>query len=202
MNNEVVTPKQQRSIEKRNKIIEAGIHLFSEKGYYHTTTAEIAAAAGVSTGIVYRYFPDKKAIFLEMMQNVYQNFYQGFLYKLKQLSSLNQLNVFLDQVISMIIASHSMDKSVFEEVDALSHYDADVSALVKNANETMINEITAILPSFGIHSPHPHEKLHIVFNLVESYCHEVVYSREECKDYDYLKNLIIETCIHLLEQDD
>ena len=62
--NNVVIPQQPRSIEKRNKIIEAGFRLFSEKGYYNTNTAEIANQSGVSTGILYRYFTDKKAIYL------------------------------------------------------------------------------------------------------------------------------------------
>ena len=53
MKNEVRQPRQERSIEKKNKIIEAGYQLFSEVGYYGTNTAEIAKRAGVSTGIVY-----------------------------------------------------------------------------------------------------------------------------------------------------
>ncbi len=65
--NQISEPKQQRSIEKKRRIIEAGFKLFCEKGFYKTNTAEIAKEAGVSTGIVYRYFPDKKAIFLECL---------------------------------------------------------------------------------------------------------------------------------------
>jgi AcrR family transcriptional regulator len=61
---QIRVPRQQRSIEKRNKIIEAGYQLFCEKGYHNTNTAEIARVAGVSTGIVYSYFKDKKDIFL------------------------------------------------------------------------------------------------------------------------------------------
>ena len=53
---DIYEPKQKRSIEKRNHMIETGIELMTEKGYHHTTTDDIAAAAGVSTGIIYRYF--------------------------------------------------------------------------------------------------------------------------------------------------
>ena len=49
-------PKQERSIEKKNRIVRAGFELFSKVGYYNTNTAEIAKLAGVSTGIVYGYF--------------------------------------------------------------------------------------------------------------------------------------------------
>ena len=62
MGKEIREPRQERSIEKKNRIIRAGYELFSEVGYYNTNTAEIAKRAGVSTGIVYGYFRDKKDI--------------------------------------------------------------------------------------------------------------------------------------------
>ena len=40
-------PRQKRSIEKKNKIIKAGIELILENGYHSTTTADIAKKAGV-----------------------------------------------------------------------------------------------------------------------------------------------------------
>ena len=51
---EIRIPTQKRSIKKRNKIIEKGFELICEKGYYNTTTPEIAESAGVSTGIIYQ----------------------------------------------------------------------------------------------------------------------------------------------------
>ena len=61
-------PKQQRAIEKKEKIIEVGFNLICENGYYNTTTAEIAKVAGVSTGIVYQYFKDKYDILIEGLE--------------------------------------------------------------------------------------------------------------------------------------
>ena len=63
--NAIREPIQKRSIEKKEKIIKYGFDLICEKGYYNTNTAEIAKAAGVSTGIVYSYFNDKHDILLE-----------------------------------------------------------------------------------------------------------------------------------------
>ncbi len=61
---EVRIPVQKRSIEKKNKIIEAGFDLICEKGYYNVSTPDIAKHAGVSTGIIYQYFKDKHDIYL------------------------------------------------------------------------------------------------------------------------------------------
>ena len=43
-------PKQARSKQTREKIIQAAIRLFQERGYEKTTSNEIASAAGVSVG--------------------------------------------------------------------------------------------------------------------------------------------------------
>ena len=64
MDSNVREPKQQRAIEKKEKIIDVGFELICKNGYYNTNTAEIAKLAGVSTGIVYQYFKDKHDIFI------------------------------------------------------------------------------------------------------------------------------------------
>ena len=53
-------PIQKRSIEKKTKIIKAGLDLFYKKGFYNTNTVEIAKIIGVSIGTVYSYFKDKE----------------------------------------------------------------------------------------------------------------------------------------------
>ncbi|MGP4048891.1 TetR/AcrR family transcriptional regulator [Streptomyces sp. 2A115] len=44
---------------RRQEILEAALTLFAEKGFAHTSMADIAAACGISIGAVYRYFPSK-----------------------------------------------------------------------------------------------------------------------------------------------
>ena len=63
-NKEIREPIQKRSIQKKESIISKGFELICQKGYYNTNTAEIAKAAGVSTGIVYQYFKDKHDILI------------------------------------------------------------------------------------------------------------------------------------------
>lgn len=59
-------PKQSRSVETRNSILEAASELFAEQGYEKTTTHQIASRAEVSVGALYRYFSDKEAILNEI----------------------------------------------------------------------------------------------------------------------------------------
>ncbi|MFZ5815949.1 MAG: TetR/AcrR family transcriptional regulator [Bacillota bacterium] len=56
----------------RDRVLEAALRLFSENGYRGATTAEIARQAGVAEGTIYRYFRDKKELFLACVEPVIQ----------------------------------------------------------------------------------------------------------------------------------
>lgn len=48
--------------EKEQKILEAAVKVFSEKGFSASTTSEIAKNAGIAEGTIFRYFKTKKDI--------------------------------------------------------------------------------------------------------------------------------------------
>lgn len=56
-------PQQARSWERFHRILDAAAELFVEIGYESVTTDEIAARANTSVGGLYRFFPDKLAVF-------------------------------------------------------------------------------------------------------------------------------------------
>jgi AcrR family transcriptional regulator len=57
--------------EQRAKILEAALQVFAKKGTA-ATMAEIATAADVSYGLVYRYFSNKEAIFQALIEQLVQ----------------------------------------------------------------------------------------------------------------------------------
>lgn len=56
-------PKQKRSQQRVERILEAAAEVFAEVGYEVATTHAIAARAGTAIGSLYQFFPDKLAIF-------------------------------------------------------------------------------------------------------------------------------------------
>lgn len=58
--------RQDRSRRSYLALIEAGTELFADHGYDAVGTPEIAQRAGVSVGTFYRYFEDKREIYLEI----------------------------------------------------------------------------------------------------------------------------------------
>jgi AcrR family transcriptional regulator len=55
-------PRQARSVERVNRILDVAEELFAKQGYTATTTNAIAAGAAVPIGSLYQFFPDKTAI--------------------------------------------------------------------------------------------------------------------------------------------
>ena len=60
-------PQQARSWERFHRILDAAADLFVEVGYESVTTDEIAARANTSVGGLYRFFPDKVAVFQALL---------------------------------------------------------------------------------------------------------------------------------------
>lgn len=56
-----------RSEIRRREILEAAERVFGRSGYVAATTAEIAAEVGISQPALYRYFPSKRALFIEAL---------------------------------------------------------------------------------------------------------------------------------------
>ena len=52
-----------RVAQRREAITLAAARLFGTKGFERTTVVDIAKAAGISSGSVFYYFPDKRAVF-------------------------------------------------------------------------------------------------------------------------------------------
>ena len=53
--------------EKQRRVINAGLEVFAEHDYKHASTDDIAAKAGISKGLLFYYFKNKKEFYLYLM---------------------------------------------------------------------------------------------------------------------------------------
>ena len=198
-NSEIREPIQKRSIEKKEKIIKAGFELICKNGYYNTNTAEIAKEAGVSTGIVYSYFNDKHDILLEGIKR-YANsvFYPSidFLNNM-QITSAN-IEETIEKVINQFINNHQLSQSAHEEITSMAHSDKDVAEFFHENELETTNIIMDLLKKNGFSSDDLFERTHIIFGLIDNFCHEVVYHRHSSIDYDAMKKIVVNSITHIL----
>lgn len=55
-----------QGLAAQQKLYDTAIGLIAERGYEQTTMRDVAAEAGVSPGLLYRYFPNKRAVVLSL----------------------------------------------------------------------------------------------------------------------------------------
>lgn len=58
---------EEKKREKRQRLIQSGLHLFSEQGFGVTTVEDITRKAGVAKGTFYLYFRDKHHLLTEIL---------------------------------------------------------------------------------------------------------------------------------------
>ena len=120
------TPQQKRSIDKKNRIIEAGYELFARDGYFNTNTAQIAKHAGVSTGIVYGYFRDKRDILLEVLSIYVDKAFTPVMDIFDSLDSPLNFETLIANIIDATVEVHKNNAAIHEALHSLTSTDEAV----------------------------------------------------------------------------
>lgn len=197
--NEIREPVQKRSIEKKEKIIKAGFELICQKGYYNTNTAEIAKAAGVSTGIVYQYFKDKHNILVEGIKKYASDIFYPMLNITTNIKiDKNNLREILKNMINAFIENHKLSQVAHEEIMAMTHSDKEIAEFFQENEMAMTTNISNLLLKNGFDSNNLDEKVHIAIHLIDDLCHEIVYHKHKDLDYDVMINLVITSILNFM----
>ena len=194
-------PKQQRAIEKKEKIIKAGFDLICENGYYNTNTAEIAKEAGVSTGIVYQYFKDKYDILIEGLEKYGDDIFFPML-KTKDIKfEKKDFEGLLKKMINHYISNHKVSNVAHEEIMAMIHSDKRVAEYYYKRELEMTNSLKDILLNNGFNDKNLYEKVHVMMGLIDNLCHEIIYHKHDDMNYDVMTNLVIDSIKNLFKND-
>lgn len=196
--NDIREPIQKRSIEKKQKIIQAGFELICKKGYYNTNTAEIAKVAGVSTGIIYNYFKDKHDILIEGIKIYANDIFYPMLNISQRKFDKNNLDKTLRQMIDTFIENHKLSQSAHEEITAMTHSDKEIADFFHEHEIEMTNTIVDLLVTNGFNSTNLAEKVHIATGLIDNLCHEIVYHKHDSMDYNVMVDLVIKMIMDLI----
>lgn len=197
MEREVREPKQERSIEKKNKILKAGYELFSNVGYYNTNTAQIAKQAGVSTGIVYGYFKDKRDILLDVLALYVEQAFSPVLELIDRLEAPINYYVLAKDVLDSAITIHRNNAKIHEALHSMSHCDEAVNDRFIKLEDEITLQISNKLASFGADSPNLTERVHFAMDVVQSFAHEYIFDNHTYIDYDAMRTIVENTLVAL-----
>ncbi|MFZ5354644.1 MAG: TetR/AcrR family transcriptional regulator [Bacillota bacterium] len=200
MKREIRIPKQKRSIEKKNKLINTAFSVFSEKGYYNTNTAEIAKQAGISTGSLYAYFEDKQALFFEVLNNYSEMISNIIINRLARFySAEHSLNEIIRELIDAFIESHNISQSFHEEVVALGHLDENIRAYLSNQQQTIVQKFIDLFKTLGYDLIYERENFYCAYLFIDLTCHELIFNSNSL-NRDAMINICVKTVVNLLEK--
>ena len=197
MKNSIRVPQQERSIEKKNKIIQAGYELFSEVGYYGTNTVEIAKRAGVSTGIVYGYFQDKRDILICVLEIYIDKVYEPLSAIMAKAAVPVDLSELAMQVLNKTIELHEQNAKLHNTLHSLATTDEVVNAQFISLENKITEQMTNELRSLEIDVPNLTERVHLAMNVIQSFAHELVFDSHNYIDYDTMKKIVCKIIVEL-----
>ena len=191
-------PQQERSIDKKNRIINAGYELFSENGYYNTNTVQIAKRAGVSTGIVYGYFRDKKDILREVTSLYMEKVTKPILNLFDSLEAPFDTRDLVCKIVDLVISAHGENAGIHEALHSLTHTDPEISAQFISLEDELTLKIADRLTRLNVLKEDAKEKVHFAMAMLQSFAHEYIYDHHEYIDYDRLKILVTDCVVALI----
>ncbi len=78
--------------DTRARILQAALKLFASQGYNRTTTKDLANSAKVAEGTLFRYFPNKKAILIEVATSGWIEILTDLLTELSEMGSYKAIS--------------------------------------------------------------------------------------------------------------
>ncbi len=138
-------PQQARSRERFNRILDAAAELFAEIGYESATTDQIAARANTSVGGLYRFFPDKLAIFHALVERYLNQFRELFTVLHTDETTRLPLEDYISQVIDafdQFVSANPAFRTVFIQSRLIS---TEFLAMDTAFNQEIAQQLAAFL---------------------------------------------------------
>jgi AcrR family transcriptional regulator len=138
--------RQERSRRSYLALIEAATELFEAHGYDAIGTPEIAQRAGVSVGTFYRYFDDKKEVYLEVTRRTMVGAYAS---TIENLTPARFVGLARHETIAETVAvlfDHVLRRpELSRSFTEMALRDRDVAALNRAFEQVSVQRLTALI---------------------------------------------------------
>ncbi len=134
-------------MDRKQAIIESATRLFAEKGFYNTSTPEIAEAAGVAHGTLFYHYTNKEGIILEIFRRA------GTIYLEEMESAVAGRNTGMEKLEALLrfnaafSRSHSRQVLIFlrDFPERLTSENSELTSLVRSTSEQILTIISRCL---------------------------------------------------------
>ena len=166
-------------MEKKNtppgktKIINAMRTLLEDRNFSSITISDIAATAGVTEGLIYKYFKDKRQLLHHVLKEYYEYFLLGIDQDLKGVSgALNKLRKVIWVSIDRYATHRVFARIILLEVrNAEEYFHSEAYELVRQFNRLLLDIIKEGMASGEIRGDiSPSFARHAIFGTIEHAC--------------------------------
>jgi TetR/AcrR family transcriptional regulator, repressor for uid operon len=136
-------PQTDSALDRRSQILNAALSCFAKRGFHQTSMHDISADAGISVGLIYRYFENKEAV-ISAMADHHKKEISEVLHRAKQAPTLLES-------LEILFTAHCCE----EETRVVSAFVVDLYAeasrnpqvadLVRDVLETAMAGVTELI---------------------------------------------------------
>lgn len=156
------------TIDRRTQILRAAMVCFAKQGFHQATMHDISAEAGISVGLIYRYFENKEAV-ISAMADEHKAEVNQWLERARQAPTLVE-------ALEVLFTSHCCESSP----QVLSAFVVDLFAeasrnprladLLRDVSKTAMDGVTDLIARSpevrnGVHDMEPRELAELLFAL-------------------------------------
>ena len=157
-------PAEPVVLDRPTQILDAAVACFAKRGFHQASMHDISAEAGISVGLIYRYFQNKEAV-IAAMADRHKGEIQEILDRARQAPSLREsletlFTAHCGETEPQVTAAFVVD--LFAEASRNPH----VAELVRDVCETSMNGVTELIarsPEARTSELSPREMAELIF---------------------------------------
>lgn len=184
-------PRQQRSRETYERVLDVAAEIFEKFGYAGTTTNKVAEAAGISIGTLYHYIPDKDALLYSLTE---RHLASGVDSVVSVFMRLRQeapgLKESLCAVISLMVQMHVDERHLHHLLYDSAPRSEELQKRLRDADAAMADEVAWHLKRLGVGGEHRRLVASLLVTGVEAQVHRAILDPIEPADPEVLTDVL------------
>ena len=188
----IMSLREQKKLETKNRIFEVSGRLFKEKGFENTTVDEITKEAGIAKGTFFNYFPTKEALLMYFGEQK-----DELIYDLIEKETIKSIPIKdkIKNVLVFLAESYEKDKELTKLLMFEYHRNIMHTGLRPDEPKNSIHRLSKILYDFLEEGVEKREiKNHIEVNkaaenLTAIYFHSLIMWLKSESDYSFSSDI-------------
>src|ERR1700730_18253869 len=138
-----IQPQIEPTVDRRMQILEAALVCFAKHGFHQASMHDISAEAGISVGLIYRYFQNKEAV-ISAMADRHKKEIHEVVERARQASTLLE-------ALEILFTAHCCDESpkvqsaFVVDLYAEASRNSQIADLVRDVLQTAMDGVTDVI---------------------------------------------------------